>query len=338
VAKKRLKKAAAAASAGLLLSLVFVAACGKSTDSLFERHAPSVDRAISAYDAGDAGSAVSLLETYLATGKCENGEIGTPDPVRERPNATFDLGLGLFKLAERYGRRFGEEEPIGDGGTTPQQDSELAQRSKGIDCALRVLRMVATDSTNPVEFRARALYLAGNLEFLRRDYKAAVKEYDAALRLMPGVPEDAGDGIGRDAAFNRAIALRRIEDKENQKKDAEPPDASNDGGEPDSGEQPDSGKDQDQDGGSKDDKKNEDQDKDKDKDKQKDAGQDGAAPKPEAEPDGGNEKEQPKQPPPQPANQDDRMLDMLEHAPTMQEQDAKNRAIQGRTRGGMEDK
>jgi len=32
------------------------------------------------------------------------------------------------------------------------------------------------------------------------------------------------------------------------------------------------------------------------------------------------------------------MLDMLEHAPTMQEQDAKNRAIQGRTRAGMEDK
>jgi Ca-activated chloride channel family protein len=334
--KKRLKKAAVAATAGLLSSVFFVAACGKTTDSLFERHAPSVDLAISAYDAGDAGAAVSLLEGYLATGKCENGEIGTPDPVREHPNASFDLGLGLFKLAERFGRRFGEEEPIGDGGTTPQQDSELAQRSKGIDCALRVVRMVATDPSTPVEFRARAHYLAGNLEFLRRDYKTAVKEYDTALRLMPGVPEDAGDGIGRDAAFNRAIALRRIEDKENEKKDAEPPDASNDGGEPDSGEQPDSGKDQDQDGGNKDDKKND--DKDKDKDKPKDAGPDSSTPKPESQPDGGNEQQQPKQPPPQAANQDDRMLDMLEHAPTMQEQDAKNRAIQGRTRGGMEDK
>ena len=256
--------------------------------------------------------------------------------MRERPNASFDLGLGLFKLAERFGRRFGEEEPIGDGGSTPQQDSELSQRSKGIDCALRVLRVVAADSTTPVEFRARAHYLAANLEFLRRDYKAAVKEYDTALRLMPGVPEDAGDGIGRDAAFNRAIALRRIEDEENKKKDAEPPDASNDGGEPDSGDQPDSGKDQDQDGGNKDDKKND--DKDKDKDQQKDAGADKSAPKPENRPDGGNEPETPKQPPPQSANQDDRMLDMLEHAPTMQEQDAKNRAVQGRTRGGMEDK
>jgi len=338
VAKKRLKKAAAAATAGLISSLVFVAACGKTTDSLFERHSPSVDQAISAYDAGDAGSAVSTLEAYLATGKCENGEIGTPDPVRERPNASFDLGLGLFKMAERFGRRFGEEEPIGDGGPNSQEDANLAQRSKGIDCAVRVLRAVAGDSNTPVEFRARAHYLIGNLEFLRRDYKAAVKAYDTALRLIPGVPEDAGDGIGRDAAYNRAIALRRIQDEEDKKKDAEPPDASNDGGEPDSGDQPDSGKDQDPDAGKKDDKKNDDQDQDKDKDKQKDAGPDGSAPKPENQPDGGNDQQQPKQPPPQTANQDDRMLDMLEHAPTMQEQDAKNRAVQGRTRGGMEDK
>ncbi|HYQ31395.1 MAG TPA: tetratricopeptide repeat protein, partial [Polyangiaceae bacterium] len=207
-----------------------------------------------------------------------------------------------------------------------------------VDCALRVVRLVAGDPASPIEFRARAHYLAGNLEFLRRDYKAAVKEYDTALRLMPGVPEDAGDGIGRDAAYNRAIALRRIEDDENKKKDAEPPDASNDGGEPDSGDQPDSGKDQDQDGGSKNDKKNDDK-KDKDQDQQKDAGSDASAPKPETQPDAGSEQQKPKpQPPQQSANQDDRMLDMLEHAPTMQEQDAKNRAIQGRTRSGMEDK
>ncbi|MES1173017.1 MAG: VWA domain-containing protein [Myxococcales bacterium] len=333
--KKRLKKAAAATSVGLVLSLAFVAACGKSTDKLFERHAPNVDQAIADYDAGDAGSAVSLLEGYLATGKCENGEIGTPDPVRERPNASFDLGLGLFKLAERFGRRFGEEEPIGDGGTTPQQDAELGQRNQGVECALRILRLVASDSSTPVEFRARAHYLAGNLEFLRRDYKAAVKEYELALRLIPGLPEDAGDGIGRDAAYNRAIALRRIEDEENKKKDAEPPP---DGGQPDSGDQPDSGK-QNPDGGN-DDKKNDDKDKDKDKDKQKDAGPDGGnqPPKPQDQPDGGQEPPKPKPEPSQGANQDDRMLDMLEHAPTMQEQDAKNRAVQGRTRSGMEDK
>ena len=335
--KKRLKKAVVVAAAGVLSPLLFVASCSKGVDPLFERNAPSVDQAISAYDAGDAGNAVSLLEEYLATGKCESGVIGTPDPVRDRPNASFDLGLGLFKMAERFGRRFGEEEPVGDGGTSPQEDSALAQRNQGVDCAERILKLVAADGTTPIEFRARAHYLAGNLEFLRRDYQAAVKEYEIALRLIPGVPADAGDSIGSDAAYNRAIALRRIQDKEDKKKDAEPPDAQpdgpNDGGEPDSG-QPDSGKNQDKDGGNDDKKK---QDQDKDKDKQKDAGSDGAAPKPPDQPDAGSDQQKQK-PQQSQANQDDRTLDMLEHAPTFQEQDAKNRALQRRTHSGMEDK
>ncbi len=332
--KKRLKKAAVVAAAGVLSPLLFIVSCSKGTDRLFERNAPSVDDAISAYDAGDAGSAVSLLEGYLATGKCENGEIGTPDPVRDRPNASFDLGLGLFKLAERFGRRFGEEEPVGDGGKSPQEDAEMGQRNQGVECAERILKLIAADGTTPVEFRARAHYLAGNLEFLRRDYKAAVKQYEAALRLIPGLPADAGDSIGSDAAYNRAIALRRIEDKQ---KDAEPPDAQPDGpneggpgdsGSPDSG-QPDSGKDQNPDGGN-------DQKKDQDKDK-KDGGSppDAGPPKPQDQPDGGADQQ--KKPPPS-ANQDDRMLDMLEHAPTFQEQDAKNRSLQHRTPHDLEDK
>ncbi|HEY2735189.1 MAG TPA: VWA domain-containing protein, partial [Polyangiales bacterium] len=247
--KKRLKKAATVTAAALLSPLFMSTACtSKASDKLFERNAPSVDEAISAYDAGDAGSAVSLLETYLATGKCENGEIGTPDPVRERPNASFDLGLGLFKMAERFGHRFGEEEfSKGDAGPTPQQDAELAQRGHGVDCAERILKLIAIDATQPAEFRARAYYLAGNLEFLRSDYKAAVKQYDLALHLVPGLPPDAGDSIGSDAAYNRAIALRRIEDKE---KDATPPDAQpdgpSDGSTGDSGESGDSGQNQNQ--------------------------------------------------------------------------------------------
>ncbi len=99
----------------------------------------------------------------------------------------------------------------------------------------------------PIDLRARAHYLAGNLEFLRREYQSAVDAYDGALKLIPGLPNDAGDGIGRDAAWNRAIALRRIED-EDKKKDAgqdgspdaqpdAPPDASEggDGGGSDGG-------------------------------------------------------------------------------------------------------
>ena len=336
--KKRAKKAAAVIAAGTLLPLFLASACTRQADKLFERNAPNVDEAIEAYDAGDAGSAVSLLEGYLSTGKCENGEIGTPDPVRDRPNATFDLGLGLFQMAERFGHRFGdEEENLGDAGPTPQQDSEMGQRSNGVECAERILKLIAADSTTPAEFRARAYYLAGNLEFLRRDYKAAVKQYELALRLVPGLPADAGDTIGSDAAYNRAIALRRIEDKQ---KDAAPPDAQPDG--PQDGSPGDSGEnEQKPDSGNQNDKKNQD-DKDKDKNKnkdQKDAGQDGSAPKqePPQQPDGGNDQQKP-QPQPQQSNQDDRTLDMLEHAPTFQEQDAKNRALQRRTRSGMEDK
>jgi len=335
--KNRLKKAAAVAATLLFAPLLLASGCSKTADRLFERNAPSVDEALTAYDAGDAGTATSLLETYLATGKCENGEIGTPDPVRDRPNASFDLGLGLFKLAERFGRRFGEEAPPDEkGGDTQAHDAELGQRNQGVECALRIVRLIAGDATTPLEFRARADYLAGNLEFLRFDYKAAVKNYDVALRLSPGLPPDAGDSIGADAAYNRAIALRRIEDKA---KDASPPDASPDSGPGDSGEQdgsspdsgqPDSGKNDQKDGG-----KQPDQDQDKDK---KDAGADGGPPKPEPQqqPDAGKDDKQPK---PQPeSNQDDRMLDMLERAPTVQEHDAKNRALQGRRARGMEDK
>ncbi len=123
-----------------------------------------------------------------------------------------------------------------------------------MDCASTIVRLVAGDATAPIDLRARAFYLAGNLEFLRGEYRAAVAAYDAALKLVPGFPEDGGaDGIGRDAAHNRAIAQRRLEDEQKDAgSDASPdasdqPDSGNDGGndQPDSGndggEQPDSG-------------------------------------------------------------------------------------------------
>ena len=270
----------------------------------------------------------------------ENGEIGTPDPVRERPNASFDLGLARSSWPSASGAALVTRSQSGNGGTTPQQDAEMGQRNQGVECALRILCSIAGDRRRPSS-SGRAPITWPAISSSCADYKAAVKEYESALRLIPGVPPDAGDSIGSDAAYNRAIALRRIEDKENKDRDASPPDGGNpDSGEPDGGEQPDSGKNQDKDGGNKDDKKNDDKKKD-DQDKQKDAGSDAGTPKPkDQQPDGGPEQQKQK-PEPQPsstANQDDRMLDMLEHAPTMQEQDAKNRAVQGRTRSGMEDK
>jgi hypothetical protein len=286
-----------------------------------------VREAVQALDAGDAGAAVSLLEAYLSTGKCENGSIGTPESIRSLPNAAFDLGLGLFTIAERFGRRFGEDPPTIDGGLSPNDEAELAKRSTEVDCALRIVRLVAGDVTQPVELRARAFYLAANLDFLRRDYRTAVESYDQALRLVPGVAEDAGDGIGRDAAYNRAIALRRIEDEE---RDAGPPDAGPDSGEPDSGppdagDEPDAGNDEQKDGGD---------------DGQEDGGDGGgeSGPPDAGPPDGGVEPQPQEQQKQSSANQDDRLLDLLEQAPTLQEHDAKRHAAEARGRPGMEDK
>lgn len=315
-------------SAALMLVFAYswlLVGCAKERNRLWMRNAPAVDDAIAAYDAGDAGSAVTLLQQYLATGKCEKGNIGAPESVRSKPNASFDLGLGLFKIGEQYGQRFGEEEPSGDAGKNPEAEAAKEKRSSEVECALRIVRIVAADASVPIDLRARAFYLVGNLEFLRGDYESAVKGYDASIALIPGLPVDGGgDGIGRDAAYNRAIALGRIED---EKKDAgpdAPPDASPDAGEPDGGEQPDSGQ---QDGGDQQDP-NEDQDGGPpDAGKQPEPqGQDGGPPDAGKQPEPQNQPQQP------PKNQDDRILDMLERAPSVQQQDAKNRSLTGRPR------
>ncbi len=337
--RRRTRRLARTASTSLLAALglpLTLAGCERANE-LFMRDAPDVKQAVQALDAGDAGAAVSLLETYLSTGKCDNGSIGAPDSLRTRPNAAFDLGLGLFAIAERFGKRFGEDPPKAEGPEAEGEQAELAKRSAEVDCALRIVRMVSSDTSLPIELRARAYYLAGNLEFLRRDYQSAVASYDLALRLIPGLEPDAGDGIGRDAAYNRAIALRRIEDQE---RDAGPPDAGPDSGPPDAGDdggndQPDGGDDQQKDGGGDDQQKDgggDDQQKDGGPPQPKDqSGEDGGAPPPPQQ----EQKEQKQQPP---VNQDERLLDLLEQAPTLQEHDAKKHAAEARGRPGMEDK
>jgi tetratricopeptide (TPR) repeat protein len=302
----------------------------------FTRNAPEVDESLRHLDAGKPESAAEALERYLGTGACIDGGIGLPDRVRQRPDGSYDLGLALFQLAERFGQRFGDEERE-DEGAPDEQTSEL--RSQQVDCALVMLRAIAADPKVPAELRARALYLAGNLEFLRRGYEDAVKLYDQSLTILPGVPEDASvDGLGRDAAHNRAIALRRIDDQK---------DAGSDGGEPDASDEPDSG----DDGGDKPDASDKpdagsdggEPNEPDGGDDEPDAGKDGgdepdASDKPDAGDDGGAAPEPPAEPPPaEPRQQDDRILDQLEQAPTYQEQEARDRARRRRGRT-MEDK
>jgi tetratricopeptide (TPR) repeat protein len=286
-----------------LFILLSLCACHWDPEKPFEREAPPVNEAIAQLEAGKAPAAVATLEEYLSTGACADGNIGAPESLKKLPNGTFDLGLALFKIGEAFGRRFGEEEL--DGG------ADDPNRKAQIECALRVVRAIAADDAQPLELRARARYLEGNLLFLGAQYEEAVSAYDKALVLSPGVV-DAGDPIGRDAAWNRAIALRRIDDKKDAGNDAAPDspsdapqDAPNDSG--------DAGKD----GGDAGDSGGGDAASDASKD-QPDAGP------PPPPPDGG--------PPPR-ADQDERTLDQLESAPSLQQEVLKRQAKPPRGRG-----
>jgi tetratricopeptide (TPR) repeat protein len=320
----------------------WLAGCnGWSPSEPFRRNAPEVDQAIRELDAGAYDSAQTALQEYLGTGACSDAGIGLPPKVRKRADGAFDLGLTLFHLAERYGQRFGEEEV--DAGPTVPEDDNL--RNLEIDCALIITQAIAHDASVPIELRARAHYLSGNLEFMRRRYEDAVKHYDRALELVPGVvPEAGGDEVGRNAAWNRAIALRRIQEEQQQDggPDAEPdaePDAQPDA-EPDSGDgddQPDAGEDAGDDGGDGGD--GEDGGADADSDPPdgggEDGGEDGGADEDQNDPPPAPDEAEP--PPQSEQSQMDRILDQLEEAPTYQEEEAKKRAAAGRRRV-MEDK
>lgn len=298
---------------------VVVGACSWEPSRPFERESPAVNEAIRALDGGDAKAAAATLEDYLSTGPCSDGNIGTPELVHKRPNGTFDLGLSLFHIGESFGRRFGEEEL--DAGN---DEKARAERGTQVGCALRVVGAIAGDDSVSLELRARARYLEGNLDFLDGQYKDAVHAYDEALTLAPG-QADAGDPVGRDAAWNRAIALKRIEEQKDAGHDASqdsPSDAPRDGagdGSPDSSgdagkDGSGGGKDSGQDSGGN------------------DGGQDGGEPPPRPEPpDAGAP------PPPPRESQDDRILDQLENAPTVQQEAAKKAAKQHQRRG-MADK
>jgi len=322
------------AGAATLLAVGLALGC-EQIDRVFERNAPEVDQAIELLDAGASAQAADLLQAYLSTGACKDSQIGTPPRLRERPAASFDLGLALFNIAETFGGRF---EVTPDGGAKPA-DEQAEARSAQVECALRIVRLIAGDPLVPLELRARAYYLAGNLEFLRGNFDEAVKQYNEALKLTPGLAGDAGDPIGRDAAWNRAIALQLKEQQQPPDAGQDASDAS-DSSDADS-EQPDSsdaGQDAKPDGG----------DGDAGADSGEgdaggeDAGGEDAGGKDAGGKDaGGKDAGSPNKPDPKAAppsvSQDDRMLDMLERAPTLQQETGRRNSLQQRVRGS-EDK
>ena len=289
----------------------------------FHRNAPEVERALTQLKAKEHEPARETLSSYLGTGPCtDEGTLALSEKVRLRPDGSFDLGLALFHLAEGYGAAFGEEDVPSTNGEEPALDPK---RKAAIECGRIVALAIASDADVVPELRARASYLAGNLEFLRQNYEEAVKHYDRALELVPGIAEKAsGDGLGRDTAWNRAIAKRRIEEKkqrDEEKKKNEP--------EQDKKDQDQDKKDQDQD------KKDQDQDKkDQDQDKKDQPNKPDEKKQPEAkgDPEKLDAPEESNVPP------SSRMLDDLREAPTYQEENAKRDAARGRRGPAMEDK
>lgn len=355
-------------SALLVLLLPLLGGCTEieaALDRVLVHHSPVVDDAIAALEQKQTDRASELLRGYLETGACEHGVIGTPDRVRKYPDATFDLGLTLFSLGEAFGQKFGADAaPDAAKAQDPGEAQKAAQRKEHVECALRLLLPLASSETAAPELRARAHFLSGNLEFLRGDYEAAVKAYDAALALAPARPKpaepsspeaaDAPGALGRDIAHNRAIALRRIEEQEKKdeekKRDRQSQDQEKD---PQKQDQKDEEKDQDQkpeDQKDQDPKSGDQEQKDEQKpdasdDQEQKDDQQGSGQEPRAQNDAGDQKDGGGDEPSAPAaegpsaSQDDRLLDDLERAPTFQQQDAeKSAARRGRRRAVMEDK
>lgn len=244
-----------------------------------------------------------------------------------------------------------------------------------IDCALRVLAPISGNTALAPELRARAQYLAGNLEMLRSQYDAAVASYDLALLLTPGVSKEAQkkapfkdievDPLGLWIADNRALALRLQREKEEQEKQKEEENQSNQEEEPKDEGKP---EDEQQDGEPKDDSQEEkdgdqseeekdgdqgEKDEPKDPEEQEDPEKkDGdSEPKDDSDPsdssqqspsDSSSSPDAPEEAAAenQPSEaRDQRMLDLLEQAPTLQKHDAEKRKAQGvRFRSTMEDK
>ncbi|HSC86752.1 MAG TPA: VWA domain-containing protein [Polyangiaceae bacterium] len=390
---KRIPKRLRATAVLLVLSTL---GC-EPVDRLFERESPLVNEAIAALERGERDAATELLTNYLETGRCEAGVLGVGERAQKYGDASFDLALALggAKEAGASGTAGpggltlppGLAPPTAPGQTVPGQSAPghnapgqsgsgqaPAGAKESIECSLRLLGPIAEQTLHPAELRARALYLMGNLESSREDYRAAVRAYDRGLLLAPGLPaEGPGDPIGRQLAHNRAFALRRALEKEkkeqeekdkqdeqqnssqdpsqgdkdqkdqpdpNQQDQQKPDDQQGDQQKPDSkdGDQKDQKPDS-KDGDQKDqqpDAKDGDQKGDpKEQPGQQSDKQDGQAPQPS-----GNQADgAPQQGQPGPSvSQDDRILDLLEQAPTLQQDQAKKHAVGRIGRSTMEDK
>ncbi len=293
---RRKKVTSQVAKAITLTTLFLFAACGWDPRRPFEREAPEVRTAVKKIDAGAGDEATALLTEYLGTGACAKGEIGAPEFLRARPQATFDLGLALFQLSERYGGPLDKLDAPAD---PSKQEKKPAPPE--LACAVKVLTLIAGDATLDPELRHKVHFLLGNLALLAGKFDDAIAAYDTSL-LLAAARVDAGESVARDAAHNRAIALRRKE------QEPPPPDAGNDGGGDGGDDGGDGGNDDGGDGGGG------------------DAGVDAGSPPPPLAQASATPK----------GHELEVLLDELENAPTLQQESGKRRAGKRRIAPGLD--
>ena len=300
------------ATAALLLPAFLLTLLGcEPIDSVFERESPAVNEAIDALKTTNGQEASQLLIEYLKTGPCEEGVIGAGERARQLGDASFDLALAFAALS---GPKLPAPSPLGSAPPQPLTNGPTSNNGPApnapspeslatIDCALRMLAPLGGNKELATALRARSYYLAGNLDLLREEFAAAVSSYDLALLLAPGAPEGQGDPIGISIAYNRSLALRLLREKEEKEED-----------------------DKSEDDKSEDDKSEDDKSEDdKSEDDKSEEGKEPQAPPPE--------KQSPNE------ARDQRMLDLLEQAPTLQQHEAQKRKGQRvRGRATMEDK
>jgi len=202
-------------------------ACSWDFGKIFDRDDPTVEQARHELEASVAHGDADLVAARLALEellkfRCEGD--GGVDLVIKLPNASLDLGLVVFRVAELVGQRFGDEE-VDMGEAT---EAIAANRARELDCAQRLLMKLAGDPSTSKAMALRARYLLGNFAFLARRYKDAIARYDEVLVAYPargndpkeiGAPTD-DDAVARDAAWNRAIALKRLEDEKDAGNDS----------------------------------------------------------------------------------------------------------------------
>lgn len=339
---------------------VLLALCGlgcEPFDALFERESPTVREAIQALEKNETDAAIQLLTDYLETGACEEGVIGAGERARSFGDAAFDLALAFAQAQDAQAK---SAQP----GLGLDPSGAGAAEHSAIECALRLLGPLAENEGTPVELRARAHYLMGNLEMRREQFRAAVTAYERGLQFTPAETQDEeGDPLGRDLAFNRALALRRAlekeeEEKQNQSNTDDSPESDSENSDPeeqdkDSSEDSDEDKPSDdknaQDPGEKEDEQKQDssqngdspeqqeQDSSDTKDSQEDSNsaQDSEN---QEEPAGAAQTNPDSSPSGPSVSQDERQLDLLEQAPTLQQHEAKKHAARGGRRSTMEDK